>query len=176
MKYNILSKEEKVELVKEAERLLTEANHSYDRIYVYAGCSLSCGKLPRVIVKFKQGTPMCFHLDELKMYIRYGNVWKLWIDDEAYDKSKPQRNPTDDYLVATSVSEAIEITNKQKSPPFFLHLDHDLGKGGRVMDYLKWLNDRYPEYCPQYTVHSENCIGRENIISYIDSWRKSLDL
>jgi len=165
-----------IELINKAKEILNNSNISFEKVYVYVGCSENCGKMPRVIVRFKNEKPICFHLDELKIYAMYGNIWKLWIDDEAYDEDKPQRNPTKDYFVATTINEAIEITNKQKSPPFFLHLDHDLGEGGRVIDYLKWLYEKYPKFCPDYLIHSENCIGRLNIISYIDSWRKSLDM
>jgi hypothetical protein len=173
---NNMPRQHEVELVTKAQKILEDAEIDYERIYIYAGCTIACGKMPRVVVRFKNETPMCFHLDELCMYVKYGNVWKLWIDDEAYDKKQPQRNAPNSYLVATSVNEAIKITNEQNSPPFFLNLDHDLGEGPKVMEYLKWLYDKYPDYCPNYTVHSENCVGSLNIISYIDSWRKSLDL
>lgn len=169
-------RQNEIELANKAENILHNADIAFERVYVYGGCSEICGKMPRVIVCFKNEAPMCFHLDELNIYVKYGNIWKLWIDDEAYDKTKPKRNPTHDFFIATSVNEAIKITNEQKAPPFFLHLDHDLGDGGRIMDYLKWLNDKYPDFCPDYFVHSENCVGKLNIISYIDSWRKSIDM
>ena len=102
--------------------------------------------------------------------------WKLWIDDEAFDEGKPYRNPPEGYFAAINVEDAIKITKILKSPPEFLHLDHDLGKGPNVMEYLKFLFEAYPTKCPEYIVHSANCVGRDNIISYLDSWKKSLDL
>jgi len=102
--------------------------------------------------------------------------WKLWIDDEAFDEGNLYRNAPEDYFVATNVKEAIRITEILGSAPRFLHLDHDLGEEPNVLAYLKWLFDKYPTYCPDYIVHSANCVGRDNIVSYIDSWKKSLDL
>jgi hypothetical protein len=57
-----------------------------------------------------------------------------------------------------------------------MDLDHDLGENDRTMDFLKWLQENYPNGpVPVSSVHSRNPEGAKNILSFISSWRRSLD-
>lgn len=73
---------------------------------------------------------------------------------------------------------------------YFLSLDHDLGLAGKlidkeddteyqidhsVMNFLKWLATTYWDGVapvPDYAIHSANPVGRENIRSYMESWKR----
>jgi hypothetical protein len=101
---------------------------------------------------------------------------KLWIDDQLDDPNTPNRHTPEGFLGARSTDEAITLV-EQHGLPEFMDLDHDLGGDDRVMIFLRWLSDRYPEGpVPKYRVHSENCVGRPAIESYMSSWVKSLSL
>jgi hypothetical protein len=95
--------------------------------------------------------------------------YKLFLDDE--------RNPPDDsWITCRSSEEAISLA-KSKGSPDFMSLDHDLGGDDTVMKFLKrfvsevWDGDLEP---PKYKVHSANPVGAKNIISFMESWIKSL--
>ena len=62
--------------------------------------------------------------------------------------------------------------------PSLFCFDHDLGEEKNGLDCVKYL----VEFCldnnielPTCICHSSNPVGRENIISYIDSYRKTLN-
>ena len=96
--------------------------------------------------------------------------WNLWIDNEAFNKDAANfRKPTIDYYVA--LKEAIRITEYMKVSP---NLDHDLGNGHNVMEYLKWLSNKFSNNCPDYIVHSANQQGKLNIVSFLDSCKRFL--
>jgi hypothetical protein len=77
-------------------------------------------------------------------------------------------------LIARSSSEAINIVNDLGMPDF-MYLDHDLGGNDTVLHFLKDLYLMYGyKMPPNYVVHSENPIGTQNIISYLESWRRLL--
>lgn len=93
--------------------------------------------------------------------------YKMFIDDE--------RNPPDnEYVVCRSTDEAINYIKKNKWPYHF-SFDHDLGGDDTVMVFLKKLYDFWNESIPipSYFVHSANPIGKKNIISFMESWKKS---
>lgn len=61
--------------------------------------------------------------------------------------------------------------------PILICFDHDLGEEKTGFDCVKFLVD----FCdknnielPDCTCHSSNPVGRENILSYINSYKKSL--
>lgn len=102
---------------------------------------------------------------------------KLWIDDDA---GKPGieswRNPPDaSWTVAHSSDEAINLTIAHGFPAE-MDLDHDLGDGDTVMNYLKWLADVYYDRTPVWKVHSRNPEGAKNIVAFLNSWIKSKSL
>lgn len=60
--------------------------------------------------------------------------------------------------------------------PDFISFDHDLGLGKTGFDCAKWL----VEYCldnqvslPEFFVHSQNPVGKENIEGLLNNFRKS---
>lgn len=62
--------------------------------------------------------------------------------------------------------------------PTLVCFDHDLGNDKSGMDCAKYLVD----FCmdnnfelPRYSCHSSNPAGRENILSYLNSYKKSIE-
>lgn len=95
--------------------------------------------------------------------------YKLFLDDE--------RNPPDDgevWVVCRSSNEAFEYIQKHGIPKFF-SFDHDLGGEDTVMTFLKrWVIELWDGKTapPDYKVHSQNPVGAQNIISYLETWKK----
>lgn len=90
----------------------------------------------------------------------------LYIDDE--------RTPPDDMVLARTLLEAKEIVTKEGLPSL-MSLDHDLGGDETVMQFLHWLSENYyEEGPPEYFIHSANPVGRQNMDSFLKSWKKSL--
>lgn len=93
---------------------------------------------------------------------------KLFIDDI-------RNPPSTDYVVVRSTNEAIAhiVTNGW---PTFISFDHDLGEDDTSMVFLRrlvnevWTN----QPVPMYTVHSANPVGSKNIVSFMESWKKSV--
>lgn len=96
---------------------------------------------------------------------------KLFLDDERY----PPYGQTD-WRIARDMSMAQFICMKEMNKVQFISFDHDLGqsKEGIVnptgYDFAKWLVNVNLEgkygYLPknfQFTVHSQNPVGKENI-------------
>ena len=94
--------------------------------------------------------------------------WNLYLDDERMaSKERP-------YMLARTVAEARDFVNAL-GPPRFMSLDHDLGGASTTMDFLKWLVQNLGDVgaIPDYQVHSANPVGRDNIIAFMESWKKS---
>ncbi len=101
-------------------------------------------------------------------------MWKLWLDDQIYDPDAPLRHTPEGFIGARSSEEAKALVLKN-GVPSFMSLDHDLGETDNVMVFLKWLVYEYGcDTPPAYHVHSANPVGKANIISYMESWKKSL--
>lgn len=101
-------------------------------------------------------------------------TWKLWVDDQLDDPETPNRHIPEGFLGAASTEEAKELVTF-KGVPDFMDLDHDLGGNDTVMAFLRWLSNTYPDGpVPEYRVHSQNPNGIMNVISYLDSWKRSL--
>lgn len=94
--------------------------------------------------------------------------YELWIDD-----LKIPRVPNVDYLVcwARDIDQAVYYI-ETFGMPSKLYLDHDLGDHATIMIFLKWLEPQYEEP-PPYEVISNNPVGRENIIAFMESWKRS---
>ena len=102
--------------------------------------------------------------------------YKLWIDDQWNDTTMPFRHPPSDYIPAESSREAIRLV-EEKGMPSFISFDHDLGGEDTSIAFIDWLiKNRYNEEVPDFSVHSKNPIGRLNIISKMNSWKKSQGL
>ena len=96
-------------------------------------------------------------------------TYKLFIDDE-------RNSPDNSWVVVRSSNQAIDYI-KNNGWPEFISFDHDLGGDDTTIVFLKkliniWDNNKIPEY----RVHSANPVGTKNIISFIESWKKSLHL
>lgn len=101
--------------------------------------------------------------------------WKLWLDDQLDDPETPERHTPDRFLGARSTEEAQKLVTEH-GMPWTMDLDHDLGETDRTMDFLKWLQERYPNGpVPHTRVHSRNPEGTLNILAFTNSWRRSLD-
>jgi hypothetical protein len=103
----------------------------------------------------------------------------LYLDDERNIPVHYGREHN--WVVRRSSKEAIDYVTKCGLPQF-MSLDHDLGGDDTTMNFLKWLAYEYwpqlpPETkIPAYVVHSANPVGRQNIISFMESWKKSQGL
>ncbi len=97
-------------------------------------------------------------------------AWCLFLDDE--------RSPADDgrdYTIARTPDAALTLV-RERGFPAFMSLDHDLGEGLDTMQFLRALAGEYPDppFIPAYQVHSANPVGRDNMVSFLESWRRSL--
>lgn len=100
--------------------------------------------------------------------------WKLWLDDQLDDPETPERHTPDRFLGARSTEEARKLV-VEHGMPWTMDLDHDLGEDDRTMDFLKWLEETYPNGpVPVTSVHSRNPEGAKNILSFVNSWQRSL--
>lgn len=99
---------------------------------------------------------------------RFG--WRLFLDDV--------RDPEDTaYTVARSSEEALELC-RSRGMPEFMSLDHDLGGDDTTMVFLtRLVREVWDTYTPppDFQVHSANPVGAKNIVSFINSWAKSLE-
>jgi hypothetical protein len=93
--------------------------------------------------------------------------YKLYIDD--------LRDCPEGFILARSSRDAMTIV-ELRGMPEFISFDHDLGGEDSAMVFLKWLANTFDEPAFNYTVHSANPVGKENIISFIESWKKSLHM
>lgn len=96
-------------------------------------------------------------------------TYKLFIDDI--------RNPPDEtWIVVRSSVAALEYVQKNGMPEF-ISFDHDLGGDDTTMVFLRKLVDvvwNGTDSPPDYKVHSANPVGSINIVSFMESWKKSL--
>lgn len=92
---------------------------------------------------------------------------KLYIDDV--------RCPPDDGFVVLRTSEEALQYVREHGWPNFMSLDHDLGGDDTVMVFLRRLVDEIWDQKtlpPHYYVHSANPVGKQNIISFMNSWHR----
>lgn len=99
--------------------------------------------------------------------------WFLWLDDQLADPNAIDRHTPRGFIGAASTAEAIALVISLGVPDY-MSLDHDLSQEDRSMDFLKWLSSNYTDSPPKYDVHSANPIGRDNIISFMESWIRSI--
>jgi hypothetical protein len=98
-------------------------------------------------------------------------TWQLWIDDQLDDPATPSRHVPANFVGAKTVDEAIALV-KEKGPPSFMDLDCDLGVGGEVKDFIKWLEKNYHDTPPGFNVHSANIVAAPWVTSFMNSWQK----
>lgn len=101
--------------------------------------------------------------------------WKLYLDDQIFDKETPNRWVLEGYIGASSSDEAKKLV-EEKGLPIMIDFDHDLGGDDKATNFLNWLKywalDRGLTEIPQYKIHSANPVGKNNLISLMESWRK----
>lgn len=100
-------------------------------------------------------------------------TYKLFLDD--------LRDPvTNDWIIARDYKQAVRIV-MMRGIPSELALDHDLGDGPTGYDFVKWLVD-YDFGVHQITadfnfsIHSQNPVGAENMRRYLTNYLKTLDI
>lgn len=99
-------------------------------------------------------------------------TWNLYIDD--------LRTPPDDrqWVICRSTHEALAAV-LDRGLPSFVSFDHDLGDQDTSMVFLRRLVSELWDGItppPAYQVHSANPVGSRNICSFMESWRRSIDL
>ena len=118
--------------------------------------------------------------------------YNLFLDDIRNPRDVKWLNlPSVEWTIVRDYDEFVNVIKKQ-GVPTFIAFDHDLGPDHynpsmynklhetfserNGYDCAKWLVD----YCmnrnlkvPKYAVHSMNPIGKNNIINYIESYKKS---
>ncbi len=92
-------------------------------------------------------------------------MWALYLDDDKETRIHPKH-----YRRAYTSAQAIEFV-KEYGKPYMMRLDHDLGDDDTTMEFLKWMAENSSLDIP-YIIHSENPIGRQNITSFIESWKR----
>ena len=85
-----------------------------------------------------------------------------------------------------NVQGAIWAITERGRMPDRIALDHDLGEEPftkepiTIMEFLKYIAYEYwdgkAESIPEYTIHSANPVGRENIKAFMESWKKIANL
>lgn len=100
-------------------------------------------------------------------------TWKLWLDDQLDDPNTPNRHVPEGFTGARSTAEALHLIHRDGLPGF-MDLDHDLGGSDTCMLLLQILINHFPYGpVPEYRVHSENPVGRDNIVSLMESWKNN---
>lgn len=104
-------------------------------------------------------------------------MWNLFLDDQWNDPHTTERvRCPSDYTPAASSDEAIALVEKHGIPHHMM-LDFDLGGDDKASKFLWWLASTHPNGpVPGYTVHSKNGPGSFWIKSFLDSWKRSLEL
>lgn len=99
----------------------------------------------------------------------------LFLDDERFPADA--LIATGEVVVCRSVREA-KAAVSERGVPSLICFDHDLGEGEQTgHDFAKWLVDLLvDEYDPprriNYTIHSQNPVGAENIKGTIENYHK----
>jgi len=102
--------------------------------------------------------------------------WRLWLDDQYDEPDMTFRHPPPGFIPARSSDEAMNLVS-EKGIPTFISFDHDLGNDDNAILFVNWLIAiHYEATIPDYQVHSANPVGKANIISKMESWRKSQKL
>lgn len=109
--------------------------------------------------------------------------WKLWLDDQISDPETPARHTPEGWTGADSSDSAITLV-RALGLPSHIDFDHDLGyfpgttENDTAMLFLRWIE--YSEHIdgdvPEYAIHSANPEGSKNIVSFMESWKKSKTL
>lgn len=105
-------------------------------------------------------------------------AWNLFLDDERYPfwvYEKPSEIGGFHIARSSEVAKTLVLTYGM---PLYISFDHDLEGDDTAMVFVKWLvewalDQKTPVRIPDYKVHSGNPVGRDNIISYMESWKRA---
>jgi hypothetical protein len=94
---------------------------------------------------------------------------KIFLDDERFPPA-----PEDEWVVVRSFNELVQVVSARGYPEF-VSFDHDLGVGPNGMDCVKYLVllDMDTGAMPKdfsFYVHSQNCVGAQNIQGYLEGY------
>ena len=109
-------------------------------------------------------------------------MWYLFLDDirsvSFLDQKKEEKNlkyVEGPWIVARSMQEALDLI-ESKGMPQVISFDHDLGdKVPTGFDFSKWIveKDLDDNILPKdfdYQVHSDNPVGRDNIVGLLNQY------
>ena len=101
--------------------------------------------------------------------------YNLWIDDlRNPDRSLPEQS--DAVLLWARDVEQAKYYVINYGLPIKMYLDYDLGAYETVMDFLKWLERSGYDPTFSYCVISDNPNGAKAIVSFIESWKRSVSV
>lgn len=101
------------------------------------------------------------------------NKYWLYIDDVRFPEEFLVQEMN--LVLARSSLDAVRLV-KRNGLPTHISFDHDLGDDDTSIVFIKWMIETYPiGPIPSYNVHSANPVGASNIVSYMESWKKSLN-
>lgn len=110
-------------------------------------------------------------------------AWKLWLDDDLNNPDAPERHTPEGFFGAATSEEAIALVEEHGFENLeLMDLDHDLGtypdgSERTAKTFVKWLYENYPDGpVPDFRIHSKNTNGAPWLSTYLDSWRRSLNL
>ena len=98
--------------------------------------------------------------------------YNLFIDDL---RTPPQDR---EWVVVRSSAEALAVIS-ERGFPSFISFDHDLGGEDTSMAFLQrlvneaWNGEDPP---PDYQIHSANPVGAQNILAFMESWKRSREI
>lgn len=113
-----------------------------------------------------------YFMDSKKEFLIFPNDYllnktKIWLDD--------LREKPDNSFTHLKTFEEFKNSLDTYGLPNYISFDHDLGLGKTGYDCAKYL----VEYCldnklqlPEYNVHSQNPVGRENIEKLLENFNK----
>ena len=106
----------------------------------------------------------------------------FWIDDERNPEWFFSEEVFDEYLVIWIKNyQMFQFYLNHLGVPYAIQFDHDLGDNEKTgYDCAKLLVQYCMDNCEslpeRYACHSANPVGRENILSVLNSYKKSLEL
>lgn len=102
--------------------------------------------------------------------------YKLFLDDERMPV-----NPAE-WIIVRSFEEACKYVI-DNGFPYYVSFDHDLGTDKTGYDFAKFLiecdlNKNWLDNCPNfdYFVHSQNPVGKSNIVNLLDNYLKKREI
>lgn len=104
-------------------------------------------------------------------------TYRLFLDDERFPP-----NDGMDWVIVRDYASATEFVMKNGGP-LFCSFDHDLGSGPSGYDFVKWLVEHDQNSIEDgkgdvltnefnFYVHSQNPVGKENIVRHMKNYLK----